>query len=155
MAWAAQIMIKVSSDLRLTEGTSIQISAADPSKSVWVSANAGTGKTRVLIDRISRLLLTGTPAHRILCLTFTKAAAAEMANRLNERLGDWAAMREDEISKALLNLLGRPATEVEIARAPLLFAETMESPGGLRIRTIHSFCESLLTLPNISDDAAK
>ncbi len=71
----------------LMQGIGAQVTAADPAGSVWVSANAGTGKTRVLVDRISRLLLAGIPAHKILCLTFTKAAAAEMANRLNVRLG--------------------------------------------------------------------
>ena len=76
---------------RAVTGTHAQLLAADPRESVWVSANAGTGKTRVLIDRITRLLLAGTRPERILCLTFTKAAAAEMANRLNDRLGDWAA----------------------------------------------------------------
>ncbi len=128
----------------LMKGIGAQVTAADPVGSVWVSANAGTGKTRVLVDRISRLLLAGIPAHKILCLTFTKAAAAEMANRLNVRLGNWAAFGEAELEKALLDLFGRLATSEEIARAPMLFAETIESPEGLRIRTIHSFCESLL-----------
>ena len=75
--------------------TAAQITAADPGQSVWVSANAGTGKTHVLIERILRLLLSGTPPRKILCLTFTKAAAAEVANRLSTRLGHWAqAWRE-------------------------------------------------------------
>ncbi|MBM08452.1 MAG: double-strand break repair helicase AddA [Magnetovibrio sp.] len=129
----------------LADGTIAQLSAADPTHSAWVSANAGTGKTRVLIDRISRLLLEGTPAHRILCLTFTKAAAAEMSNRLSERLGHWATLKEMDIKKDLNDLLGRPAMDIEIKRAPKLFAEMMELPEGLRIRTIHSFCESLLS----------
>ena len=126
------------------QGIGAQVTAADPSGSVWVSANAGTGKTRVLVDRISRLLLAGTAAGRILCLTFTKAAAAEMANRVNDRLGKWAAMNADDLAADLAALFGRPATEDEAARAPRLFAETIEAPEGLRIRTIHSFCESLL-----------
>ncbi|MDH5748192.1 MAG: UvrD-helicase domain-containing protein, partial [Rhodospirillales bacterium] len=67
--------------------TPAQIIGGDPALSVWVSANAGTGKTQVLTDRIARLLLGGTRPERILCLTFTRAAAAEMATRLSRRLG--------------------------------------------------------------------
>jgi ATP-dependent helicase/nuclease subunit A len=126
------------------QGIAAQVTAADPAASSWVSANAGTGKTRVLVDRISRLLLAGTPAAKILCLTFTKAAAAEMANRVNDRLGHWAALDADGLAKELAALFGRPATADERTRAPKLFAETIEAPDGLRIRTIHSFCESLL-----------
>jgi len=125
-------------------GISAQIAAADPKQSVWVSANAGTGKTRVLIDRIARLLLAGTPPQKILCLTFTKAAAAEMANRLNDRLGHWAAMTEADLVGALEGILNRQPTAEETRRAPRLFAKTIEAPEGLRIRTLHSFCESLL-----------
>jgi len=125
-------------------GTSAQVLAADPGQSVWVSANAGTGKTRVLIDRITRLLLAGTRPERILCLTFTKAAAAEMANRLHDRLGDWAASETNVLDDKLRALLGRQATNDERARAGRLFAETMDAPDGLKIRTIHAFCESLL-----------
>ena len=125
-------------------GTSAQVLAADPGQSVWVSANAGTGKTRVLIDRITRLLLTGTRPERILCLTFTKAAAAEMANRLNDRLGNWAAAEAGLLDDKLRALLDRPATDDGGTRARRLFAETMDAPDGLKIRTIHAFCESLL-----------
>ncbi|MDP6263310.1 MAG: double-strand break repair helicase AddA [Rhodospirillales bacterium] len=121
-----------------------QMTAADPTHSAWVSANAGTGKTRVLIDRISRLLLAGTKAERILCLTFTKAAAAEMANRLSSQLGDWAVMAEGELAETLRRLLARHPGGETLAKARRLFAETLETPGGLGIRTIHSFCESLL-----------
>ncbi|MDD9877056.1 MAG: double-strand break repair helicase AddA [Magnetovibrio sp.] len=125
-------------------GIGAQVLAAAPDHSVWVSANAGTGKTRVLVDRITRLLLAGTRPERILCLTFTKAAAAEMANRLNDRLGRWAALGDDDLAAALAALLGRPAADEEMRRARVLFAETMDAPEGLRVRTIHSFCESLL-----------
>ena len=128
----------------LDQATARQRQAADPSFSVWVSANAGTGKTRVLIDRISRLMLAGVRSERILCLTYTKAAAAEMENRLSERLGAWATMDDAEISAELLVLNGTPAQTSDIHRARQLFAETLETPGGLKIRTIHSFCESLL-----------
>ena len=121
-----------------------QVAAADPSRSVWVSANAGTGKTRVLIDRISRLLLAGTPPGRILCLTFTKAAAAEMSNRLRERLGAWTLMADAALDDDLLKLLGQAPEEAQTVRARRLFAQVLDAPGGLKIRTIHAFCESLL-----------
>jgi len=121
-----------------------QIAAADPGCSVWVSANAGTGKTRVLVDRISRLLLAGTHPGRILCLTFTKAAAAEMANRLRQRLGAWTLMADAALRGDLLKLLGQAPDDAQIVRARRLFAEVLDAPGGLKIRTIHAFCESLL-----------
>ena len=85
MAWAKSQALSTAPQADTETGA--QALAADPGQSVWVSANAGTGKTRVLIDRITRLLLTGTRPERILCLTFTKAAAAETANRLHDRLG--------------------------------------------------------------------
>ncbi|MEX2449736.1 MAG: double-strand break repair helicase AddA [Rhodospirillales bacterium] len=121
-----------------------QMAAADPSRSAWVAANAGTGKTHVLIDRITRLLLTGTPPNRILCLTFTKAAAAEMANRLHARLGAWAAMDDDRLNAELRALLGHAVGADNLSAARRLFAATLDVPEGLKIRTIHSFCESLL-----------
>jgi ATP-dependent helicase/nuclease subunit A len=124
--------------------TAAQVAAADPTQSVWVSANAGTGKTHVLIERILRLLLAGTPPQKILTLTFTKAAAAEVASRLTGRLGRWAAMDDDTLNADLLNLLGKPAEPEERQRARHLFALTLEAPEGIRVRTIHSFCESLL-----------
>ncbi len=124
--------------------TGQQIAAAQPEASVWVSANAGTGKTGVLVDRISRLLLTGVEPERILCLTFTKAAAAEMANRLAELLGRWAAMPDDILTRELHALGENPVDEALLIRARSLFAMTLEAPEGLRIRTIHAFCESLL-----------
>ena len=124
--------------------TGPQVVAADPTQSVWVAANAGTGKTHVLIDRIARLLLAGTRPGRILCLTFTKAAAAEMANRLSKLLGAWAVAEDGELAVNLAGLLGRAATPEQTGIARRLFAETLEVPEGLKIRTIHAFCESLL-----------
>ncbi|MGB1546952.1 MAG: double-strand break repair helicase AddA [Alphaproteobacteria bacterium] len=124
--------------------TANQQVAANPELSVWVRANAGTGKTRVLTDRVLRLLLDGTAPSRILCLTFTKAAAAEMANRLYEELGKWARMEEAALHEALLRLRGKAPAETEIETARQLFAKALDTPGGLRIQTIHSFCESLL-----------
>ena len=118
--------------------------AADPARSVWVAANAGTGKTHLLVERIARLLLAGVPPGRILCLTFTRAAAAEMANRLSDRLGNWAAMADGELEGELGELMGGTVPPPTLTAARRLFAETLEVPEGLKIRTIHAFCESLL-----------
>ena len=118
--------------------------AADPAVSAWVMANAGSGKTRVLTDRVIRLLLADTRPGAILCLTFTKAAAAEMANRLHQRLGAWSVMPEAELRDELVKLQGRQPAREEIALARQLFARTLDSIGRLRIQTIHAFCESLL-----------
>jgi ATP-dependent helicase/nuclease subunit A len=118
--------------------------ASDPRLSAWVGASAGSGKTKVLTDRVLRLLLQdGQAANRILCLTFTKAAAAEMATRLARRLGDWA-VADDAVLDTQLAALGCEPGEVLRRRARTLFAEVLELPGGMRISTIHSFCQSLL-----------
>lgn len=124
--------------------------ASDPFSSVWVGASAGTGKTKVLTDRVLRLLLPrsenkeGTPPHKILCLTFTKAAASEMALRINGILADWAILPDTELYKNLEKLIGRPAHKYEIEAARKLFAQVIDTPGGLKIMTIHSFCQSIL-----------
>jgi ATP-dependent helicase/nuclease subunit A len=118
--------------------------AADPNASVWVSASAGTGKTKVLTDRVLALLVTGTEPFRLLCLTFTRAAAAEMANRVNDALGKWATMPEDKLRAALEDLLDAPADAALLRRARALFARVLDAPGGMKIQTIHAFCESLL-----------
>ena len=88
----------------IDEATKAQVRAADPAASSWVSANAGTGKTRVLTDRVARLLLRGTVPQKILCLTYTKAAAAEMQNRLFRTLGAWAMLPDAELATALTAL---------------------------------------------------
>lgn len=135
--------------------------AADPVTSVWVGASAGTGKTKVLVDRVLRLLLpqpggqAATDPHRILCLTFTKAAASEMALRINQKLGAWAVMPEDDhtdlqgrvakgLRSVLAELTGQPPQDEDIKAARRLFAQVVDVPGGLKIMTIHSFCQSVL-----------
>jgi len=129
----------------LDAATRRQTQAAWPGASTWLAANAGSGKTRVLTDRVARLLLDRVPPQNILCLTYTKAAAAEMQNRLFRRLGDWA-MRDDARLSADLTRLGLDETpdRARLAEARRLFARAIETPGGLRIQTIHSFCASLL-----------
>ena len=127
------------------DATLRQIAAADPARSTWVSANAGSGKTRVLTDRVARMLLDGVDPARILCLTYTKAAASEMQNRLFRRLGSWAMLPDDDLRAALVDLgIDGPLPGPRLARARTLFATAIETPGGLRIQTIHSFCASLL-----------
>ncbi|QDO96209.1 double-strand break repair helicase AddA [Ferrovibrio terrae] len=134
----------VKPDPELLTHTMNQRSAADPAQSAWVAANAGSGKTRVLVDRVTRLLLMGTRPSGILCLTFTKAAAAEMQLRLTDRLGKWTTLADAALKTDLFELLGRPVTESDMDSARRLFARTLESPGGLRLQTVHAFCEALL-----------
>ena len=118
--------------------------ATDPASSAWVGANAGTGKTYVLVRRVLRLLLAGSAPDRILCLTFTKAAAAEMANRLFRQLAAWATAGDDRLTAELEELLGRAPAAHELAGTRTLFAAAIEAPGGLKVQTIHGFCERLL-----------
>ena len=122
----------------------VQRTASDPGASVWVAASAGSGKTKVLTDRVLRLMLGGTPPQRILCLTFTKAAAAEMANRIHTGLGAWATQPEAALVQELANLTGETPDDEAVLAARTLFARVLDVPGGLKIQTIHSFCESLL-----------
>ncbi len=124
--------------------TSEQQDASKPDASIWVAASAGSGKTKVLVDRVLALLLGGTAPARILCLTFTKAAATEMAIRVNATLGRWATCDDDELTAAIETLAGAPADADGILRARRLLAQVLDAPGGLKILTIHSFCESLL-----------
>lgn len=127
------------------EATRRQHSAAEPMASTWLSANAGSGKTRVLTDRVARLLLEEVEPQHILCLTYTKAAASEMQNRLFQRLGEWAMLGDDDLRVALAELgLDRTPSFDDLLRARTLFARAIETPGGLKIQTIHSFCGSLL-----------
>ncbi|NBZ86811.1 double-strand break repair helicase AddA [Stagnihabitans tardus] len=126
------------------EALTAQRRAAEPKASTWLSANAGSGKTRVLTDRVARLLLGGVSPQRILCLTYTKAAATEMQNRLFARLGEWAMMEDARLTAALSDLGETGLGADTLARARRLFARAIETPGGLRIQTIHSFCASLL-----------
>ncbi len=122
--------------------------AALPQSSAFVAANAGSGKTKVLIDRVARLLLLpGAKPDEILCVTYTKAAASEMQTRLFQRLGAWCVMDAARLQSELGALEGRRGhayTPEEIGRARELFAQALETPGGLRIETIHAFCARLL-----------
>jgi ATP-dependent helicase/nuclease subunit A len=117
--------------------------ASDPAVSAFVAASAGSGKTKLLTDRLLRLMLSGVKPERIQCLTFTKAAAAEMAVRLQRRLGQWVTLDDAALDKALRDLAIEPDDQVR-RRSRALFAQVLDLPGGMRIGTIHAFCQSLL-----------
>ncbi|MGL4322915.1 MAG: double-strand break repair helicase AddA [Beijerinckiaceae bacterium] len=120
--------------------------ASSPAHSVWVSANAGSGKTEVLVQRVIRLLLDGARPNAILCLTFTKAAAAEMMNRVFKRLAEWISAHDHELVGEIEKITGQRPAAVTLHRARRLFADALETPGGLKVQTIHAFCERLLHL---------
>lgn len=118
--------------------------ASDPQRSAWVSANAGSGKTHVLSQRVIRLLLAGFRPSAILCLTYTKAAASEMANRVFDRLAQWTRLDDTELADHLAELDGKKPSAERLEFARQLFARALETPGGLKIQTIHAFCEAVL-----------
>ena len=121
-----------------------QALAATPDISAWVSANAGSGKTHVLASRVIRLLLGGVDPSRILCLTYTRAAAANMATRVFANLSRWTMLPQDTLAAEIEALEGRPPDAKRLRRARQLFARALETPGGLKIQTIHAFCEAVL-----------
>ncbi|MBE7219637.1 MAG: double-strand break repair helicase AddA, partial [Caulobacteraceae bacterium] len=120
--------------------------ASDPMSSAWVSANAGSGKTHVLTQRVVRLLLRGVAPSRILCLTFTKAAAANMSIRVFDTLAAWTQLDDAALTEAIVKTGAPRPSPTDLALARKLFARTVETPGGLKIQTIHAFCERLLHL---------
>ncbi|PTM39947.1 double-strand break repair helicase AddA [Bosea sp. 124] len=121
-----------------------QALAAHPRLSAWVSANAGSGKTHVLVNRVLRLLLDGVAPGRLLCITYTKAAAANMANRVFAALSSWATLPEADLVATLTKLTGEAPSLLQRAAARRLFAQALETPGGLKIETIHAFCTRVL-----------
>jgi ATP-dependent helicase/nuclease subunit A len=122
----------------------LQIQAADPDVSAFVSANAGSGKTYVLAQRVINLLLRGVDPTNILCITFTKAAAANMANEVFKRLADWTTLDDKSLDQKIKLSTGETANAAKRARARRLFASALETPGGLKVQTIHAFCTRLL-----------
>lgn len=118
--------------------------ASDPEISAWVAANAGSGKTYTLANRVARLLMQdGTKPERILCLTFTKAAAAEMQGRLFKQLGEWAMLPDDKLRAEIVKIGGDAHGDLRQARR--LFAGALETPGGLKVLTLHGFCQIVLS----------
>ncbi len=124
--------------------TDVQHRATDPAVSAWVSANAGAGKTYVLARRVLRLLLDGVDPAHILCLTFTKAAAAEMASRVFSTLAGWTVLDDAALAAELTDIEGTPPPAERLSTARRLFARALDTPGGLKIQTIHAFCERIL-----------
>jgi ATP-dependent helicase/nuclease subunit A len=121
-----------------------QARASDPASSAFVSANAGSGKTHVLVQRVIRLLLDGVPPEKILCITFTKAAAANMAERVFTTLGHWVTLDDTALNAAIRDAgIARPDAKLRM-RARELFACALETPGGLKVQTIHALCTRLL-----------
>lgn len=123
-----------------------QYASSDPAASAWVSAHAGSGKTHVLAQRVIRLLLADTDPSCILALTFTKAAAANMATKVFSTLAGWVTLDDAALADAITAVDERApdARRLELARR--LFARAVETPGGLKIQTIHAFCERILHL---------
>jgi ATP-dependent helicase/nuclease subunit A len=119
------------------------MTASDPEISAWVAANAGAGKTYTLANRVARLLLADAKPGRILCLTFTKAAAAEMQDRLFRQLGEWAMLPDEELRSRIAGIGGDGHGDLKKARR--LFAGALETPGGLKILTLHAFCQVVLS----------
>ena len=117
--------------------------ASNPAVSAFVAASAGSGKTKLLTDRLLRLMLSGAVPGRIQCLTFTKAAAAEMSIRLQRTLGEWVSLTDDSLDDRLAGLGFAPDDGLR-SKARALFAEVLDLPGGMRIGTMHAFCQSLL-----------
>ncbi len=115
--------------------------ASDPSLSAWVAANAGAGKTYTLANRVARLLLADARPEKILCLTFTKAAAAEMQHRLFQQLGKWAMLPDSELATNIREIGAEPD---DLPKARRLFAQALETPGGLKVLTLHAFCQIVL-----------
>lgn len=136
--------MKPSLNPRAVDVNALQGRASDPSLSVWVGASAGSGKTKVLADRVTRLLLADVRPEKILCLTFTRAAAAEMSVRLMKRLSDWAVCAEEKLDADLAALEGDAFDPGLRLRARRLFARTLACPGGMRIQTIHGFAQEVL-----------
>jgi ATP-dependent helicase/nuclease subunit A len=121
-----------------------QARASDPASSAFVSANAGSGKTHVLVQRVIRLLLNNVPPEKILCITFTKAAAANMAQRVFETLGHWITLDDAALDRVIRDAgVARHDAKIRM-RARELFACALETPGGLKVQTIHALCTRLL-----------
>src|SRR5262252_5957308 len=136
---AARAIRAIPEDLRR-----LQVEASDPAVSAWVVANAGSGKTHVLAQRVIRLLLDGVDPGKILCITFTKAAAANMANRVFDELRRWTALDYAKLATAIRAISDLDPSPALRARARRLFATALETPGGLKVQTIHAFCTRLL-----------
>ncbi len=130
----------------LSQTIQLQQTASNPKNSAWVFASAGSGKTKILTDRVLRLLLDDTQPNKILCLTFTKVAAAEMQHRINSELAKWILCSDDELVKKLSDLSGKIPTQLELKKARTLFVKILDEEAKIKVQTIHSFCQTLIKI---------
>ena len=128
----------------LKQTIKLQQEASDPKRSVFVAASAGSGKTKILTDRVLRLLLTGSTPNQILCLTFTKVAAFEMKHRIYKELGNWSIINENDLSNRIFNLTAQKPSKSLLKKARNLFVSILDDFEGIKINTIHAFCQGLM-----------
>ncbi|MBL0848755.1 MAG: double-strand break repair helicase AddA [Candidatus Liberibacter ctenarytainae] len=121
-----------------------QLLASDPTGSAWVSANAGSGKTHILVQRVLRLLLADVNPSTILCLTHTKAATAEMSHRVIEIITEWSHLSDENLSSELMKIQDKKPNVIDLSKARHLLVKILETPGGIKVQTIHSFCEAII-----------
>jgi ATP-dependent helicase/nuclease subunit A len=124
----------------------LQQEASNPKNSAWVFASAGSGKTKILTDRVLRLLLEDVSPGKILCLTFTKVAAAEMQQRINAELSEWILCSDEKLTEKLANMIGRNPTTLELKKSRTLFVKILDDESKIKAQTIHSFCQSLIKI---------
>lgn len=130
----------------LQETNNLQQLASNPKNSAWVFASAGSGKTKILVDRVLRLLLEDVRPDKILCLTFTKVAALEMQNRISSRLADWVLLSDSKLDQNITQLTGKASNSTTIKKARTLFAKILDEESKIKIQTIHSFCQNLVKI---------
>jgi len=139
-------MSLICNNKELEKTIKLQREASNPRVSAWVFASAGSGKTKVLTDRVLRLLLDGARPNKILCLTFTKTAAAEMQERINARLASWVILDEKELINEIANLTGATVSENDLKKARILFAKILDADSQIKVQTIHAFCQNLVKI---------
>ena len=130
----------------LNQTIQLQQAASNPQNSFWVFASAGSGKTKILSDRVLRLLLDDVLPHKILCLTFTKAGASEMQRRINEELAQWILCDDAELQKKLHNLSGNFPTQNYLKKARTLFVKILDEDSKIKVQTIHAFCQTIIKI---------
>ena len=130
----------------LLETVKLQQVASDPKNSAWVFASAGSGKTKILVDRVLRLLLSDVTPDKILCLTFTKNAALEMQDRINSELAKWILCDEEELVEKLKNLSGKSPGQDVLKKARTLFNAVLDAEFKIKTQTIHAFCQTIIKI---------
>ena len=130
----------------LDQTIKLQQLASNPNNSAWVFASAGSGKTKILVDRVLRLLLDGVNPNKILCLTFTKIAASEMQNRINSELSNWVLLDDSKLIEKLSQLSGNYPNNNDLKKARTLFVKILDDESKIKIQTIHSFCQNLVKI---------